>query len=389
MPLLSLEPTPPRLVLLDTAHLIGWFADRASDQAGDRQRAAAFETRLARGNWLPLLTWHHFEELLQHRNTLVAKRRIRALHSLPRLAWIESLGSGGLGGVVDIMAAEALVACRLPSADLKAITDNARKLLLRTGSGQDLLGDNALKWLAFQPLVQAREGRTREIVAINQSDFAGIGQTKISTLLNGARETDPARVTARLAGLSQRLSAEITARGDRRIGNADTVAQQLMAEASAMADEAPGTARDLVLQTLFNREIEPGDIGPDTVLDDLTDLIVFRLQLKTVSEKLAVPWPVVKANVPMARAPSYRIGRALDTHGQALPEHKGSELNDNYLLRAGAYADLAYVDKRTLENLWRARRKEPWLDGLLGEIARAATYQDILLAPERYPTSLA
>jgi hypothetical protein len=128
MSVLSLDPTPPRLVLLDTAHLTGWFADRASDQAEGRQRAAAFEARLARENWLPLLTWHHFEELLQHRNTLVAKRRIRALHSLPRLAWVASLGSGGLGGVVDIMAAEALVACRRPKANLKTITVDARKM---------------------------------------------------------------------------------------------------------------------------------------------------------------------------------------------------------------------------------------------------------------------
>lgn len=381
MSLLSRLATPPRLVLLDTAHLSGWFADRASDRAEDRRRAAVFEARLLRGDWLPLLTWHHFEELLQHKNALVVKRRIRALHSLPRLAWIGSLRSGGLGAVTDIMAAEALIACRQPQADLKTITLHARDMLLRTGSGRDLLGDNALKWLIFQPLVQAGEGRTREIVAINQSDFAGIGQTKISTLLRGERETDVAQVSLRLAGLAQRLSADIAARGDRRIDNPDDVAQQLMAEASAMADETPGSARDLVLQTLFNREIEPADIGPDTTLDDLNTLIVFRLQLKTVTEKLPVSWPVVKARVPIARAPSYLIGQALDTHAQALPEHKGSELNDNYLLRAGAYADLAYVDKRTLENVRRARQKQVHLNGLLGEVARAATYQDILAGP--------
>lgn len=378
MPLLIDDPAPPRLVLLDTAHLAGWFADRASERPDARQRAAAFEARLARGGWLPLLTWHHFEELLQHRNALVVKRRIRALHSLKRLAWIGSLRSGGLGAITDIMAAEALTACRLPKADLKTISINARKMLLHTGSGQDLLGDNALKWLAFQPLVQTREGRTREIVAINQSDFAGIGQTKISTLLQGQRVTDSAEIAGRLAVLSQRLAGDIAARGDRRIEDPVTPADQLMAEAAAMAAEAPGSVRDLVLGTLYNREIEPADIGPDTTLDDLTTLIVYRLQLKTVTEKLPVPWPVVKANAPMARAPSWLIGQALDANAQALPEHKGSELNDNYLLRAGAYADLAFVDKRTLENVKRARRKEPRLEGLLGEVARAATYQEIL-----------
>lgn len=378
MPLLTHDPDPPRLVLLDTAHLAGWFADRASDRPDARQRAAVFEARLARGGWLPLLTWHHFEELLQHKNALVVKRRIRALHSLKRLAWIGSLRSGGLGAVTDIMAAEALTACRLPKADLKTISVDARKMLLHTGSGQDLLGDNALKWLIFQPLVQEGEGRNREIVAINQSDFAGIGQTKISTLLQGERVTDVGEIAARLAGLSQRLAGDIATRGDRRIVDPVAPADRLMTEAATMAAETPGSVRDLVLGALYNRGIEPTDIGPETTLDDLTALIVYRLQLKTVTEKLTVPWAVVKANVPMARAPSYLIGQALDANAQALLEHKGSELNDNYLLRAGAYADLAYVDKRTLENVRRARRKEPRLDGLLGEVARAATYQDIL-----------
>lgn len=378
MPLLSHDRASPRVVLLDTSHLAGWFADRASDRADERRRAAAFEARLERGGWLPLLTWHHFEELLQHRNALVVKRRIRALHSLKRLAWIGSLRSGGLGAVTDIMAAEALAACRFPKADLKTIVMNARQILLHTGSGQDLLGDNALKWLAFQPLVHEREGRTREIVAINQSNFAGIGQTKISTLLQGQRVTDGAEIDARLATLSQRLAGDIATRGDRRIDNPSKPADQLMAEAAAMAAETPGSASDLVLGTLFNQGIDPADIGPDTTLDDLTALIVYRLQLKIVSENLSLPWPIVKANVPMDRAPSYLIGQALDANAQVLPEHKGSELNDNYLLRAGAYADLAFVDKRTLENVKRARRKEPRLEGLLGEVARAATYQDIL-----------
>jgi hypothetical protein len=151
-----------------------------------------------------------------------------------------------------------------------------------------------------------------------------------------------------------------------------------MAEAQALAAQSPGSARDLVIATLTKFGIQAHEIDPEARVGDLTDLVVFRLQLKIAAENLRVPWPVLVERATPARSPSYRLGQALDRHAQVLPEHKGSELNDNYLLRAGSYADLALVDKRTLENVRRARRQEPFLGEVLGEVARAAFYHEVL-----------
>ena len=109
----------------------------------------------------------------------------------------------------------------------------------------------------------------------------------------------------------------------------------------------------------------------------MNDLATFRMELKVVSQKLDIAWRDLNAKVSMDRVPSTIVAHALDRHGPELPEYKGSELNDEYLLRLGLYADRTYVDKRTLEGLRRAKAKVPILKDLLPDVRRAANYSEM------------
>lgn len=59
------------------------------------------------------------------------------------------------------------------------------------------------------------------------------------------------------------------------------------------------------------------------------------------------------------------------------PERKGSELNDTHLLCLAPYAEVTYVDKRTLESVRRARSKVAIFDKLIGCVTKAAGYAEI------------
>jgi hypothetical protein len=52
-------------------------------------------------------------------------------------------------------------------------------------------------------------------------------------------------------------------------------------------------------------------------------------------------------------------------------------LTDNYLACLSAYADVTYVDKRTLENFRRAEQKSPELKVLLRRVEKASNYRMI------------
>jgi hypothetical protein len=58
-------------------------------------------------------------------------------------------------------------------------------------------------------------------------------------------------------------------------------------------------------------------------------------------------------------------------------EHKGSELSDECLACLAAYADITYVDKRTYENVRRARRKWPAFASIIRRVEKAADYREI------------
>jgi hypothetical protein len=64
-------------------------------------------------------------------------------------------------------------------------------------------------------------------------------------------------------------------------------------------------------------------------------------------------------------------------HAHDQPERKGSEVNDTHLLCLAPYADITYVDKRTLENVRRARRKVGAFSQLVGRVEKAGGYAEI------------
>jgi hypothetical protein len=67
----------------------------------------------------------------------------------------------------------------------------------------------------------------------------------------------------------------------------------------------------------------------------------------------------------------------LRRYAQNLPERKGSELIDRYLACLAPYADITYVDKRTHENINRARRNSPEFAAVIRRVEKASGFEEI------------
>jgi hypothetical protein len=68
----------------------------------------------------------------------------------------------------------------------------------------------------------------------------------------------------------------------------------------------------------------------------------------------------------------------LKNHGQPRERRPGSDVHDSHLAVLAAYCDVLYVDKRTAEDFRQARQKDPRLDRMIGEIAKAADFEALL-----------
>jgi hypothetical protein len=117
--------------------------------AGDvdrRHRARSLHRRLLDQGRIPLLTWHHLEELLGHEDGAKAKARVACLQDLPLVAYLRlDKDKIGLGSIVQVLAAEAVAASE-GHRDLVSVRDRARELLLKTGSGTQAIGAEAWVW---------------------------------------------------------------------------------------------------------------------------------------------------------------------------------------------------------------------------------------------------
>jgi hypothetical protein len=105
-----------RVTALDTAVLGDTSRDLHSRDIPTRVRASRFLKSLAAQGVVPLLCWHHLEELLGHDDLTVAQNRFRFPQSLPVVAWVSCYDlPDQMGSIVDVLAYEAEERTAIPS----------------------------------------------------------------------------------------------------------------------------------------------------------------------------------------------------------------------------------------------------------------------------------
>jgi hypothetical protein len=118
-----------KIIAPDSSHWGTWLDAMSARDVDRRQRACSLHRRLLDQGRIPLLTWHHLEELLGHEDGAKCKARVAHLQDLPLVAFLRlDKDKIGLGSIVQVLAAEAIAASE-GHRDLISIRDRARELL--------------------------------------------------------------------------------------------------------------------------------------------------------------------------------------------------------------------------------------------------------------------
>lgn len=369
MPVIS-----PKIIALDSSHL-GWLAaDAGCSETSRRCRAAEFRTKLDDCGGVLVLCWHHIEELLLHDDEAVVAERVAFLRSLPLVARVSSLVDDALpGSVVDITAREVAAAFKSPEADAADVQHSVAPRMFHLGPGSSVIAPFMANWRELQPLLRERQARNRDIVAIDASDFTGVSDTKASQWLNGKLRS-PEEIERQLGILHDRLSEDMRHRGDKRIVDPASSAFGFLEGVRQTGFAALSATSNPVAQLLRALKVDVADIRPEMTMADLGDMARFRQRLEHFSEILGIAFDVLKARVRENQLPSHMIQSALRRHRQDTSEWKGSELNDRWLACLAAYADITFVDRRVLESLTQARRKDSTVANLLHRVEKASNY---------------
>ena len=369
----------PRYVVLDTSHIAGLVSDLVS---GDRERhrtAQSFVPRLVELGWLPLLSWSQLEELIQHENDDLVEARLRYLWSWTLMAWIRPFDpAGGPGGVVDLLAAEAMAAYARPSDEVLEVRDAARDSLISVGSGTDAIPESFRDWRLLREELARRQENARRVAAISPWKGSETHNKRRMGDLMKSESRKPAEALRMFEHLSGSLANEIETRGDKRIADPKAMANAFFYDIfkTGLA-AAAGASVPTPIQLLQAEGVDIDDIKPDDTFEQVMDRHVFRKRLRIAAESRGLPYEQLKKVVTQERLPVAVIHSAMRAFGHDQPERKGSDLNDVHLLSLAPYADLTFVDKRTLESVRRARQKVPVLDGLLGDVRKASGHREI------------
>lgn len=365
----------PKIIASDSSHWAKWL-DAASAKDNDRrQRARALHERLMGLGRIPLLSWHHLEELLGGEDDDAARARVAFLQDLPMLAYIRlPKDEVGLGSIAQVLAAEAIAATE-GHGDLISIRDRARELLLKTGSGTQAIGEETWVWEVVRPMLRSRKGKTDMIAAL--SPLRTFDENRTIGELAKSAINPPDQMRAQLNRIHAQALQEATQSTGGDAARARVMADDFVAQVVAMMPPPGTTVRELLVSTLVGQGLDEDEVRDEYVLADLSRLALFRSQLRVVASDTGRSFEALK-KVPMDVLPSRIIGEALRTHGQPRPLRPGSDLNDGYLGVLAAYCAVLYVDKRTAEDFSRAQRKEPRLKGLIGEISKAADFEALL-----------
>ncbi|MBB3478006.1 hypothetical protein FHW97_002610 [Novosphingobium sp. SG754] len=350
----------------------------STDDPDRRRRALSLHERLLEQGRIPLLCWHHLEELLGGDDDAKARKRISFLMALPLIAWIRlPKDEVGLGSVAQVRAAEVVAACEGLN-DLIAIRDRARTLLLQTGTGRQAIGEDAWVWEAVRPMLLARKAGSDMVTALGPlrtfDESRTIGELSKGTI------NSPQAMRAQLGAIHAKALQEAMQSTGGDAARSRAMADEFLDRALAMLPPPGTTVRDLLVSSLVDQGLDVTEVRDECILADLSRLGVFRSQLRVIASETGRSFEALK-RVPMDMLPSWVIGEALRKHGQVRTLRPGSDLHDSYLAVLAAYCEVLYVDKRTAEDFRQALKKEPRLVGLIGEIAKASDFDGIAGPP--------
>jgi hypothetical protein len=366
----------PKFVALDTSQLGAAARDMFSKDKVRQKRATEFQRAFDSSGSVLALCWHHVQELLSYGDDVVRAQRMDFIKSLPVVAGINSFGGQSyVGTITDIQCFEVAIAFRQPAASVTAIRDEAANAMFQLGSGADLIRAIVDAHTVLQPMFARQESRSREIIAITRSDFAGISHVKVMNLLNQPSRS-PTEIEMQLKRFEEKLSQDIRQRGDQRITDPESVSAAFMADVRerGMAAIRAGNAGE---QILLMHEIDVSEIGPETTVGEVGAMGAFRRKLSVLNQTLNFPWSELKRRVTEDRMPSGVIEAAIAQYHPDTREWDGSELTDRHLASLSAYCDVTYVDKRTHEAFRQARQKSTKFASLVRRTEKAGEYTAI------------
>lgn len=365
----------PRLIALDSSIIGNVAQDYYHSNQQSRNRAIIFLDYLYSQNLIPLVVWHHIEELLQHKDDKVICDRMRFIRNLPMIAWFDSINPPGMiGSIMDIQATELSWLIDNPSAFLEEIIQHTKNKLLKFGTGQDLISIyDERTWEQIRKELPHRQKRRREIASISHA----IVSDKEPNSSSNWQLRSPEEAIKALGILQDNLEGHLITRGDKKLSEHKAVAQKFIRETyehGVQFYQNKGKAQEIFLKSFG---LNPEEISDKATMEDIGYTAIFREKFKILAKILGVNFKNALNAIKEDHCPSWLIWQEVDKVLKTAYRASGSDITDNYLSALSLYADFLVVDKRLHEAFRQIVRRNIVIGQIVKNTISVPDYEEI------------
>lgn len=342
------------------------------------RRANNVLTSLYNSGAIPLLTWHHIEELLAHKNDKVVSNSIALVRNLPFVASLICHSVPfHIGSIIDIETIEFKNILSHPNVGLEKITEETRKDIFYFCSGEDLITPYMPHIENLRQEILAKENRKKEIASISRAQSIQPQETKLSFLRNSKlRSLKTAEPI--LHKMQNTLKDEIHQKGDKKIQCPEKTVNEFMAsvyDSGRQMHSSSGSIEERFLKEFGLNTEETKDFK---TLEQVQYLSIFKKRLGIIAKNFPHNRQNSILELKESSCPSWLLWKELHKIRTKADRANGSDLNDGYLAGLVCYASLTIVDKRTNEYLLQIQRKDKELKSIIGKFEKISHYEKII-----------
>lgn len=366
--------------MIDTFALNNMAKDYFSDEKLKKEKIDNFLYELYSSRAIPIITWHHIEEMLSHKNDEISAKSIVFIRTLPFVAILKSDMEWFIGSIVDIdrKEIEAIISAE-NKPEIDSIIHETYRSMYKFCSGANIIDPLIQDMGTIRQEVLSKAHMSKEIASISRAtSFKAHYKHKLSDIKNMGNYTYSDEATNIIKnGMLSKLTQEINEHGDKRISSesAEKMAIDFISDIKIDDSIVDIPMVDMIRK---NSGLSKDEFKKIKSWEDLECVPIFKARLKQIAEKFSKSDKDKIINLNEEDCPTWLLWKEIYKIRIKADRASGSDINDAFLAGLCLYSDLTIVDKRTHEYLTQIKRKDIAISKYIHRFEKVSCCLDIL-----------
>ncbi|MEZ0149291.1 MAG: hypothetical protein AB9Q19_08205 [Candidatus Reddybacter sp.] len=366
-----------KLLSIDTSIFGGLVKDYYSKNKLKSDSAKSVVSFLIENGFIPFITIHHIQEILQHKNKDVVFYRWSLIGKFPVISWMCGFDdSSVLGSIYDIHQLEVEHLLAEPSSEFDVLRKKFRDRLVKYSTGESFVEKFKYIYSEIFEMGCMDSKVSKEIESLSHLQDKKVNATKLSNL-NKLRLKTPSKFMEYMGGYEKKLEFGLKSRGDAKLVHHHSVAKEFVGR--VISEVKPlylGSSTSVYESFVLNAGVRMDQVTPNTTVGELGYLSIYNSKTRQILRSLGLPESKAE-DMPHSDSTTWVIWEHLDKCMKYEKRAHGSNMIDKEMSVLALYVDIFTVDKRVEEYFRQLKSRSSVLRENFGNIIKLANYSGL------------